>query len=92
MPSRERVMTRIPDPKLVRKVIVVTEDVFGPMQNSLYLDLADGTSVCLWKKRVAEKFIVESGKIRPAMAGSIKSAFNQVGDTCCERMFNLDTH
>jgi len=54
MPSRERVMTRIPDPKLVRKVIVVTEDVFGPMQNSLYLDLADGTSVCLWKKRVAE--------------------------------------
>jgi len=31
------------------------EDVLGPMQNSLYLDLADGTSVCLWKKRDMRK-------------------------------------
>jgi hypothetical protein len=83
-------MRQTPDPKLVRKVTVVTEDVLGPMQNTLYLDLDDGSSVCLWKKREMKKFVAELEKVRPEIGGSIRAALARVGDIAGEQVFNLD--
>jgi len=76
---------------LVRRVTVVTEDVFGPMQNSLYLELADGTSVSLDKKRDMSRFVAELEKLRPEAAVSMKAALERVGDICGEQVFDLDT-
>ena len=80
----------IPRTDLVRRVIVVSEDILGPMQNTLYLDLSDGSSVCLDNKREIKKFIAELEVNRPQIATSIKNALATVQEHSTEQVFDME--
>jgi hypothetical protein len=76
--------------KLVRRVMVVTEDVFEPMRNSLYVDLVDGTSDCLFKKREMKRFIADLEAEHPQLGAAVKAAVENVGEICGEQVFDVD--
>lgn len=80
----------IPDVHNVRRVLVVKEDVLGPMQNSLYIELGDGTWVSVDEAGDIEKFLRELTKFRPNIALSIREELAIIAPFCVEIGFDLD--
>jgi hypothetical protein len=80
----------IPGSTSVRKVSVVTEDVFGPMRNSLYVEFVDGKSLSIDKNRDMQRFVDELERDRPQAAASIRAALSKVGELCTEQVFDFE--
>jgi hypothetical protein len=80
----------IPGTDVVRRVIVVTEDVLGPMRNSLYIELIDGNYVSLDDENEMRMFVANLGNERPELAASIGAALGSVGEICGEQVFDLE--
>jgi hypothetical protein len=80
----------MPDVRKVRRVTVVKEDVFGPMRNSLSIELRDGTHVSVDEADAIEAFLGGLAKFRPDIATSIREELAIIAPFCVEREFDLD--
>jgi len=80
----------IPPTDSIRKIIVVTEDVLGPMRNSLYIELNDGSYVSLDEVKEMRRFVAGLEKDHPRLAAAVMEALSIVGDMCGERVFDVE--
>jgi len=79
----------IPPIDAVRRIIVISEDVLGPMQNSLLIELVDGGSISLDDKTEIKRFITEIERVRPYVAADVRQAVETVRDHPSEQVFEL---
>jgi hypothetical protein len=80
----------IPRAGLARNVTVVSEDVLGPMRNSLYIELLDGSYVSVDEKSAMLSFVADLERNRPLVAASIRAALASVPKHCTEQLFDLE--
>jgi hypothetical protein len=74
---------------LVRKVTVVSEDLVGPLHNSLFVELVDGKYIALDRRCDIEQFLADLRRYRPSAAGEIIAALAEVPDICREQVFEI---
>jgi hypothetical protein len=70
-------------------VTVVTEDVLGPMRNSLYIELVDGSRVSLDEQSEMVAFVAQLQKEYSIIAAAIRRVIATVGEQCSEQTFDL---
>jgi hypothetical protein len=74
----------------IERVLVISEDVLGPMQNGLYVELVNGTWMTADKRSEIRRIVIEIARIRPEIALAIEQRLAIIPGFPCEQSFDVN--